>query len=212
MGWRDPLDLYCERTDAGFWSEPLNALTNGAFVLAAADLWRRMGPRAALDLRILTALLALVGIGSFVFHTVAERWASVLDVGFIALFVLLFIHRALVRLFGWSAGKAAAAQVAAVVLTALLALTITPAALNGSQLYLGPWIALIALALGCPQPQAKVWLGRAASLFLLSMMLRSVDLAVCDTLPIGTHFLWHLNNALVLWCGMRGLLAAPADR
>jgi hypothetical protein len=102
MGWRDPLDLYCERTDAGFWSEPLNALSNGAFWLASADIWRRLGPGAGTDLRLLTGLIALVGLGSFVFHTVAQRWASVLDVAFIAVFVLYFIHRALVRLHGWS--------------------------------------------------------------------------------------------------------------
>ena len=207
MDWRDPLDVYCERTDAGLWAEPLNALTNAAFVLAAADARRRMGPHAARDLRLLAALLALVGIGSFVFHTVAQRWASVLDVVFIALFVLLFIHRALVRLHGWSGARAGAAVAATIALTALLALTVTPAALNGSQLYLGPWIALIALALRCPQPAAAVWLRRAAALFLPSMILRSIDLAVCDALPMGTHFLWHANNALVLWCGMRALLA-----
>jgi hypothetical protein len=31
------VDLYCERTGADFWSEPVNALTNLAFV--AAGLW-----------------------------------------------------------------------------------------------------------------------------------------------------------------------------
>jgi hypothetical protein len=46
-------------------------------------------------------------------------------------------------------------------------------------------------------------------LFMGSMMLRSVDLALCAHWPAGTHFLWHLNNALVLWCGMRALLAEP---
>jgi len=33
--WRS-VDLYCERTDPGFWSEPLNAASNAAFLLAAA--------------------------------------------------------------------------------------------------------------------------------------------------------------------------------
>lgn len=27
--------IYCERTGSEFWAEPLNALTNGAFLLAA---------------------------------------------------------------------------------------------------------------------------------------------------------------------------------
>jgi hypothetical protein len=44
--WFTSVDNYCERTDAAFWSEPLNAVTNGAFILAAAYaflLWRRAG-------------------------------------------------------------------------------------------------------------------------------------------------------------------------
>jgi len=211
MGWRDPVDLYCERTDAGVWSEPLNALSNGAFWLAAADIWRRLGPNAGTDLRLLTGLLALVGFGSFVFHTLAQRWASVLDVAFIALFVLCFIHRALVRLHGWSGARAMAAVALTIGVSAALAAAVRLPALNGSELYLGPWAALIALALACPQPSAARWLRRAAVLFMGSMMLRSVDLALCARWPAGTHFLWHLNNALVLWCGMRALLAEPAS-
>ena len=33
--WFEPVDLYCERTDPGYWSEPLNALSNASFILAA---------------------------------------------------------------------------------------------------------------------------------------------------------------------------------
>jgi len=211
MGWREPVDLYCERTDAGLWSEPFNALSNGAFWLASADLWRRLGPGAGLDLRLLTALLALVGIGSFVFHTVAQAWASVLDVAFIAAFVLCFIHRALVRLYRWSGTRALAAVLVTIGGSAALAVSARVPALNGSELYLGPWSALIALALSCPSPPAARWLRRAAVLFMLSMILRSIDLVLCPRWPIGTHFLWHLNNALVLWCGMRALLALPVS-
>ena len=44
MDWSGPVIDYCERHDNGFWSEPLNASTNLAFLLAAAAafaLWRR---------------------------------------------------------------------------------------------------------------------------------------------------------------------------
>ena len=36
--------------------------------------------------------------------------------------------------------------------------------------------------------------------------LRSIDNAVCDAFPIGTHFLWHLLAALVLYLFGRGLV------
>ena len=46
--WRSHLDLYCERLGPGFWAEPLNAVSNAAFILAAAYgfvLWRRRARR-----------------------------------------------------------------------------------------------------------------------------------------------------------------------
>ena len=45
--WFEPIRAYCERTDASFWSEPLNAISNGAFLIAAvlAALRERSGAR-----------------------------------------------------------------------------------------------------------------------------------------------------------------------
>ncbi len=208
MNWGEAVDLYCERTDASLWSEPVNALTNLAFILAAGTLLRRMDGRTPADLRALAWLLALIGAGSFVFHTVAERWASMLDIVFIAIFVMLFVQRALVRLHGWRNGKALVALAGVVALSAVIAVTVRIPALNGSELYLGPWLALITLAITCPQAAPARWLRATAALFAVSMVLRSVDLTVCETFPLGTHFGWHLNNALVLWCALRGLMAA----
>lgn len=36
----DFIDIYCERTAQGFWNEPLNALTNAAFLIAAYCAYR----------------------------------------------------------------------------------------------------------------------------------------------------------------------------
>ena len=207
MAWSTALDIYCERLGPGLLAEPLNAVSNLAFLVAAISIHRRIGMRWDFDLRLLAVLLALVGCGSLVFHTIATVWASVLDVAFIALFVLLFVDRALRRLFGWSAKQAAAALGAVLLATAALAATLRLPWLNGSELYLGPWLALIGLALGCPHAAAAGWLRIAAVLFGFSMLFRSLDLQWCDVWPLGTHFAWHLNNALVLWCAMRALLA-----
>ena len=216
MNWSeaiDPIDLYCERTGAGLWSEPVNALTNLAFMLAAALLLRRMDTRTPADVRALAWLLALIGAGSLVFHTVAQRWASVLDIAFIAIFVVVFIQRALVRLHGLRSGTAMVATVGVIMLSAAIAVTVRIPALNGSELYLGPWLALIVLALTCPHRQAARWLRTTAALFAVSLVFRSADLALCEVFPLGTHFGWHLNNALVLWCALRGLMcAAPRPK
>ena len=39
--WFTAVDHYCERIGAGLWSEPLNAVSNGAFLIAAAAAFVR---------------------------------------------------------------------------------------------------------------------------------------------------------------------------
>ena len=57
MNWAENIDLYCERTGPGLWAEPLNALSNLAFIAVAVILWRRAGRNAPFDLRLLICLL-----------------------------------------------------------------------------------------------------------------------------------------------------------
>lgn len=204
----DPIDLYCERTSALFWAEPVNALTNLAFMLAAWFLLRSMDHRTPDDLRTLAWLTGLVGAGSLVFHTVGQVWASALDVGFIAVFVILYLQRALVRLHGWHNPGASIAVLGMLAMSTGIAYAGRAPALNGSEIYLGPWLTLAALALSCRQHAAGRWLRLAATLFALSIVLRSVDIEVCAAFPLGTHFGWHLVNAGVLWCCVRALQAA----
>ena len=54
--------------------------------------------------------------------------------------------------------------------------------------------------------QARGILLSAALLFTVSLAFRSVDLAVCESLVLGTHFMWHLLNGLVLTMVLRGLV------
>lgn len=47
----------------------------------------------------------------------------------------------------------------------------------------------------------------AAGLFVVSLIFRIIDLDVCARFPIGTHFLWHVLNAAVLYTVLRGAIA-----
>ena len=110
MKWSEAVDLYCERTDASFWSEPVNALSNAAFLVAAAlalDLWRR-GDRKDWPALALIVIVAAVGVGSFVFHTVATRAAILADVIPIAVFIYGYLLLALRRFVHLRAIAAAA--------------------------------------------------------------------------------------------------------
>jgi hypothetical protein len=99
MDWSQPIDLYCERTDASFWSEPANAVSNVAFLIAAAAAfvrWRR-GDRGDWPALTLIGVVTAVGIGSFTFHTVATRGAVLADVVPIAVFIYGYLLLALRR-------------------------------------------------------------------------------------------------------------------
>src|SRR6266853_394735 len=77
-----------------------------------------------------------------------------------------------------------------------------PRALNGSVGYLPALVALIVVARAA-HGQMRRGLELAAMIFTVSLALRTIDLAACDTFPLGTHFSWHLLNAVVLYVLLR---------
>jgi hypothetical protein len=201
------LDLYCERLGPGLLAEPLNAITNGAFLVAAwrlANLAR--GDRGVLAL---AALALAIGVGSSLFHTFATGWALAADVLPILLFQLLFLLLYLRRQVGL--GAAPAAGLCLAFLLACLAGRSAPAVLNGSLAY-APTLAVLALlAWHQLRQEHSAQLLAATGLFSLSLLLRSVDNALCPLFPIGTHLFWHLLNAAVLVLSGRALLASQQN-
>lgn len=213
MRWSESIDMYCERTDPSLWSEPLNAVTNLAFLAAAALLWRQAGRGAGRDMRALVLLIAAVGLGSIAFHTIATRWAALLDIGFIAVFVLYFHQRFQVHALGRNNGAANLGVGVFVVLAGLFVLAtkqLPTLSQNDSESYLAPFLLLLVCARqAAPRwPVSSRWLKRAAGLFMASLVCRAIDQPLCDAWPAGTHLGWHLINAAMLYCCMRGLLAA----
>ena len=144
--WRQ-IDIYCERTDPGLWSEPANALTNLAFLVAAVLVWRRGAgapPPSGQDARILGALIAAIGVGSGLFHTLATVWAAWLDSGLIALYIYVWLARFLARVAGLRWTGVIAGLVAFAILSRGLTALFSPGSLNGSYSYFPALIALAA--------------------------------------------------------------------
>ena len=185
------IDLYCERTAAGLWAEPVNAATNLAFLIAAwatARLIRRSSPHPVV-LWSLPALMMCVALGSGLFHTVATPWARVLDVSPILLFQLTYLWLHARRIL--SLGRPGSAAIVATFLVAALLGRQFPTVLNGSLSYAPA--ALVMLALGVAHRAAArrepLRLLAAGALFLVAVGFRSVDQALCQAWPLGTHFL-----------------------
>ncbi len=201
---------YCERgLDPSFWAEPLNALTNAAFIVAG-------GVALALNLRdrrqtddldpvptLLAGVVIVIGLGSFLFHTIAERWSSLADVIPIGIFMLVYFAFAMRRYFGLGLGWSAVATLAFAV---AIGLAQSSRALNGSVGYLPALLAMMVVGGIMVARRAGVarFVFAAAAVFMVSLTLRSLDRSFCDSTalfgaPIGTHFLWHLLNATTLY-------------
>ena len=200
---RSYIDIYCERTGPEFWSEPLNAVTNLAFIIAAFLLARTLMRADAESRRdyaswMFTGLIFVIGIGSGLFHTFATRWALFADVIPIAVFILLYTWYAM-RRFAASPVSVCVAAVVAVLATAQAVPSLT--GLRGGA-YIAALAALIVIG-GFLDIRRNHRAGRmllaAAAIFAVSLTLRTVDGPVCAAIPVGTHFLWHLLNAAVLF-------------
>ncbi|KRS14749.1 membrane protein [Roseovarius atlanticus] len=200
MDWTRAIDAYCERTDPGFWAEPVNAVTNATFVIAALVMaWRLRGTELALA-RPLVALLALIGIGSLLFHTYAQPWAAMLDVLPIMVFALTYLFAATRYYLGLSVLASAATIPAFLAATALAMPLLSQLPLYGpsaSYLTLPLVILLYAWILRADAALSR-GLALGAGLLLVSLTFRSLDGPLCDGLALGTHFGWHLLNALML--------------
>ena len=199
MEWTRYIDGYCERMGPEYWAEPINAITNLAFVLAALVMWRRT--RGVPLARALCVVLGLIGVGSFLFHTHAQVWAAMADVLPIVCFILLYlfaVNRDAIGTSGWAAFG----------LTTLFipyagmmvpAFSLIPA-LGGSAAY-APVPLLIFLYAGFLRqrlPEFARGLAIGAGLLVVSLTFRTLDELVCEAIPIGTHFMWHVLNGVML--------------
>lgn len=199
MDWLAAVDGYCERTGPAYWAEPLNALTNLAFVVAAAVLWPQV---RGLPLgRAMALVLALIGVGSWLFHTHANRLTGVLDVTPIAGFILLYVFAAARDFLGLRAWVAV--LVAAGFVPYAMALTPVFGALPflAVSAFYWPVPLLILIFAALLVRRAAITargLAIGAAILTLSLSFRSLDQSLCTAFPMGTHFLWHLLNALML--------------
>ncbi len=202
MNLTQPVDHYCERIDPSYWSEPLNAITNIAFAVAALVLfraWQRAQEKDGPAL-VLIVNLAAIGVGSYIFHTLATRGAALADTLPILTFILItlfFSARRYLKLPWWVCG-----------LVTVLYLPVTPiivffsAPLIGSSAAYLPALFTILIFAGLTtrrDPEISRGLFLAAVILILSLTCRIADEPLCSLFPLGTHFLWHVLNAIVLF-------------
>ena len=216
MEWTRAIDGYCERLDPSYWAEPLNAVTNLAFLIGAFVIWRRIRGAGLPLATALVVILAVIGVGSYLFHTHATVWASTVDVIPIGVFILTYLfaaNRHYWQLPVWHALILTALFIPFAAATVPLFAQIPDL---GSSAGYAPVPLLILIYAGllhrrAPATARGMVLG--ALILIASLTFRTIDGPLCALIPVGTHFLWHLLNAVMLaWMievYRRHMLAAP---
>jgi hypothetical protein len=216
MTWTAPIDAYCERTDPSFWAEPFNAISNASFLIAAALLLVRLGRDGWRDRpAILLALwVGVIGVGSFLFHTFANRWSLYADVIPIQVFIVGYFLLAMRRYLGFGLLAGGVLTAAFFFLAARLPILL-PFGIKASGGYVGGLGALVVVGFlvlartgrssakpglsGVAARATGLGLLAAAAVFAVSLTFRTLDMDACAYIATGTHPLWHLLNGLVLY-------------
>jgi hypothetical protein len=205
----DYIDIYCERLEPGLLAEPLNAVTNIAFLIAAFCAYKCAKNQNALDWRsaLLIGLIATMGIGSALFHTFATLWAMMADIIPILSFQIIFIALYCQNVIKLKC-RYSSLVLAGFFVTMYISMQLPRHWLNGTLEYAPALLFVTGLGLWHLKnaPREKWGLLAAAGLFTISMTLRSIDMQLCEALPIGTHFLWHCLNAGVLYLSARAFI------
>ncbi len=203
----------CERTDMSMFAEPLNVLTSIGFIVVAASIFQYYRTHPDLkdkwiwDMHILTFLILWIGVGSTIFHTFPTRFTEMIDTIPIVAFIVLFFLSVIFRI-----GKCNLFQAFICFLafggSSHMLVSQFPNAMNDSIGYLSSMAALVMIAIYLHmkrRPSSHNFL-LAALIGVISLFFRAIDNAVCESIPTGTHFLWHSLNATLLYILMRQIL------
>lgn len=201
MDWTAPIDGYCERLDPSFWAEPVNAATNAAFLIAALVMALRL---RGTDLPIAWALVGILtatGVGSFLFHTFAQPWAGMADSLPILLFILTYLYAATRDFLGasWKIATLVTLGFFPFAAATIPLFRLIPG-LGDSAGYapVPPLMFLYAGILWRRAPGTARGLVLAGVTLSASITFRALDAPLCPTFPLGTHFMWHLLNGVLL--------------
>ncbi|HRK25362.1 MAG TPA: hypothetical protein PLQ11_10455 [Beijerinckiaceae bacterium] len=217
------LPTVCERIATG--GEMLNVGSALVIVLTALACLRHwIGLSLRRDFAVVSLILMALaaGLGSALYHLDPGPTTLRLDTMPIQLFVMSSFAYILYRMIGFDA-LVTLLNLAAFILVALLFGMMLPAALlgNGAH-YVAPLIAIYILGAGLviyarmglnhdahltgaaaarsdsvhiPRLKAGWGLLQVGIVFAMALVARSLDMPLCETLPYGTHFIWHLLMA-----------------
>ena len=200
MNLLQSIDLYCERQNILFWSEPINALTNFFFIVFGLYLFfKTFNDKFS---RVLSIELVIIGVFSFLFHTFANLLTAIMDTFSILIFGFTYLFGANFWFLNLSITKSISGVLIFVPYSMLV--TFFFAAIFRIDEWFSLYYSYVFLFLGYSiylrnkNPYVSKNLFICFFILLISVILRSIDHKFCSNLSLGTHFLWHILNSIVL--------------
>ena len=135
------------------------------------------------------------------FHTFAQTWAAILDVAAILIFILTYIFIANRSFLAWSKMVSVFCVILFFPYQLLLANILSNIQFFGSSVHYIPVAILIFIYSGLlrkTEPNLSRGLLIGAVILCLSIVFRIIDEPLCSVLSVGTHFVWHILNAIML--------------
>lgn len=210
----EDIDKYCERLSTELWGEPLNIVSNLAFLVAGYVLLRLYRSRLNdqglknWDIQGLIFLLLIIGIGSSVWHIYAKRWSLYIDVIPILLFINIAILSCLYRVVRCTISLTAGVFLLYQLFNYSLQSMLDKDFLNGSIFYLPTWLLLVGISLYLKRSDSEhsQQFFTICIIFTAALIFRTIDLGVCTVFPVGTHFIWHIMSAYMMYLIVRILI------
>ena len=201
MDFFKSMDVYCERVDSTYWSEPVNAISNLGFVLVGLFLLTKLEDKSDKWSVYFILNLIVIGIGSFLFHTHANVWSLFADIIPIMVIVTTFFFYSFKNILKYSGARSSVFTFGIIGLGVYLN-TLKLSYFNGSEAYFNVLAGLLffSFILNKKDRVLSYKFVKATFVFVISLVFRSIDSSVCEAFPLGTHFLWHLNNSFLIYC------------
>ena len=206
-------DEYCERVGFGLLAEPLNAISNFSFIIAAWAAWvlAKRTDTLTPGVKVLIGLAALTGVGSMFWHTLANTWSLYLDIVPIVIFIVGFIWLYTREVMRQGAGVA----VLGIGVFFLAAVLVRPIGenLHGAPSYLPALLVVLGGGVyhAVANRPSRFTLLAAFGAYCAALFFRTIDQELCHYMTIGTHWIWHSLVGLVTYLSMRSLVLSLAS-
>lgn len=187
---------YCETDPWLFIDHPANTLSNGIFFIIAAIVFALYYHDKTM--RICSFLIAGIGLGSSIWHFVANPNLLALDIGTISIFTGWFLWHLFHNIYKKHASYSLALIFIFFASNFALGYLLEPLLPMRTGGFLVPAVAIFILGLKQAKTSTRIWLMLSSLSLLIAMGFRILDIHSCEIIAIGTHFLWHIFAGLAL--------------